>query len=152
MSFARAKGVFLMANRLPTNAHFQLRLVKRFDGRRIVTFGNLAKPKEGEAKDQTLDLFANERSALQYARNYCSRGERRKGPLPGEFLGVVIVQHESDPSKWKSIAPGSPLRGAVLANRPKRAKDTTVWRFYVDPDGKAYAVNPKTHEIDGPIS
>jgi hypothetical protein len=108
-----------MAKRLPPNAHFQLRLVKRFDGRRLVTYQNLGQPNEGAAKDHTLDLFENERSALQAARNYSARGEKRKGPLPGEFLGIVVVKYESDPSKWRSVRPGAFGAGLKLSRRPR---------------------------------
>jgi len=140
-----------MAKRLPPNVHFQLRLVKRFDGRRIVTYPNLGQPNEGAAEDHTLDLFPNEKSALQAARNYCARGEKRKGPLPGEFLGVVVVKFESDPSKWKSVRPGTFGPGLKLSGRPRRAPGTATWLYYVSPDEKAFHVYPATHEIGHPV-
>ncbi len=140
-----------MSNRLPANIHFQLRLVKRCDGRKIVTYGNLAKPKEGAAKDQTLDLFPTEKSALQAARNYSLRGEKRKGHLPGNFLGVVVVSYESDPTRWRSIRPGAIGGGFQLANRPARVKGTVTWHYYVNPDGKAYHINSETHEVGDPV-
>ena len=132
-----------MAKRLPPNTHLQLRLVKRFDGRRLVTYRNLAQPKEGAAKDHTLDLFLNERSALQAARNYCARGEKRKGPLPGEFLGVVVVKHESEGSKSARVGPWGP--GKLIGRRP-RVPGTTTWLYYVSPECEAFHIDPVTQE------
>ena len=140
-----------MAKTLPPNMHFQLRLVKRFDGTRIVTHPNLGQPNEGAAKDHVLDLYDNERSALQAARNYCARSEKRKGPLPGQFLGVVVVKYESDPSRWKSIKPGSFGSGFKLSGRPQRVVGKTIWLYYVDPQSKAFHVNARTHHVVGSV-
>ena len=140
-----------MAKTLQTNMHFQLRLVKHLDGTRIVTHLNLGQPNEGAAKDHVLDLFDNERSALQAARNYCARGEKRKGPLPGQFLGVVVVKFESDPSRWKSVKPGSFGSGFKLRGRPPRVKGKTIWLYYVDPQSKAFHVDARTHRVVGSV-
>ncbi len=138
-----------MVKTLPPNMHFQLRLVKRFDGTRIVTHPNLGQPNEGAANDHVLDLYDNERSALQAARNYCARGEKRKGPLPGQFLGVVVVKYESDPSRWKSVKPGSFGSGFKLSRRPPRVKGKTIWLYYVDPQSKAFHMDARTHHVVG---
>jgi len=140
-----------MTKTLPPNMHFQLRLVKRFDGKRIVTHRSLGQPNEGVAKDHVLDLYDNERSVLQAARNYCARGDKRKGPLPGPFLGVVVVKYESDPSRWKSIKPGSLGSDFQLSRRPQRVTGKTSWLYYVDPDSKAFHVNAKTHRVEGTV-
>ena len=85
---------------LDPHAHYQLRLVRRFDGAGIMTHPSLAQPKSLKARDKTLDITAgSERGALQKARNYCRRGAKRKGELPGEFIGVVLVKHVSDASR-----------------------------------------------------
>ena len=140
-----------MVKTLPSNMHFQLRLVKRFDGTRIVTHANLGQPNEGTARDHVLDLFGNERSALQAARNYCARGEKRKGPLPGQFLGVVVVKYESDPSRWKSVKPGSFGSYIMLSRRPPRVVGKTIWLYYVDPQSKAFHVDARTHHVVGSV-
>ena len=134
-----------MPKRLPPNDHFQFRLVKRFDGRRIVTYANLAQPNEGSAKDHTMDFFGNERSALQEAKNYSARGEKRKGLLPGEFLGVVVVKYESDPNKSITIRPGSFFPRATVSHRPRRVPGTATWLYYVNPEGERFHVGPTTH-------
>jgi len=75
--------------RLDPHAHYQLRLVQRLDGARIVTHRPLAQPKSPKARDKTLDFTAgSERGALQKAREYCRRGATRKGELPGEFIAI----------------------------------------------------------------
>ena len=131
--------------------HFQLRLVKHLDGTRIVTHPNLGQPNEGTTKDHVLDRCDNERSALQAARNYCARGEKRKGPLPGQFLGVVVVKYESDPSRWKSVKPGSFSSYFKLSRRPPRVVGKTIWLYYVDPQSKAFHVDAKTHHLVGSV-
>ena len=140
-----------MAKTLPPNMHFQLRLVKRFDGTRVVTHPSLGQPKEGATKDHVLDLYDNERSVLQAARNYCARGEKRKGLLPGPFLGVVVVRYESDPSRWKSVKPGSLGSGFKLSRRPQRVVGKTVWLYYVDLHSKAFHVDARTHRVVGAV-
>jgi hypothetical protein len=91
-----------------------LRLVKELRGsprrREIITLPFLGKPKEGAKDDHTLDLHATERSALQAARNYCNRSDKRKGLLPGQFLGVVVVKFESDLSGSKRVPITVPKR------------------------------------------
>jgi hypothetical protein len=140
-----------MPKRLSPNEHFQLRLVKRFDRKVIKTYGELAQPNEGAAKDHIMDFFDNERSALQAARNYSARGEKRKGPLPGEFLGVVVVKYESDPNKWITIRPGSFFPRAKVSHRPRRVPGTATWLYYVSSDEKAFYVDSKTHEKGDPV-
>lgn len=140
-----------MAKTLPPNVHFHLRLVKCFDGTRIVTHLNLAQPNEGTAKDHVWDLYKNERSVLKAARNYCARGEKRKGPLHGQFLGVVVVKYESDPSRWKSVKPGSFGSSFKLSGRPQRVVGKTIWLYYVDPQSKAFHVDARTHHVVGPV-
>ena len=124
--------------------HFQLRLVKRIDGRRIVTHGPMANANGIAAKDKTLD-FSTKGEAVKSAKDYCCRGSRRKGPLPGEFLGVVVVRRESDQTRWISV--GSLTAGMKVSKRPKRVKGTTTWLSYVDKDGVEYHVDPVTHRI-----
>lgn len=128
---------------LDPHAHYQLRLVRRFDGMRIVTYPPLAQPKSLKDRDKTLDITAGtERGALQKARNYCRRGPKRKGELPGEFLGVVLVKHNSDSDKSIVVS-----RSFEVTKRPKREKGTTVWLYYVDADGQAFTVNPMSHHV-----
>ena len=130
------------------HVQYQLRLVKRFDGKSIVTHQPLAQPKSFKAKDKTLDFTSgSEKGALQRARDYCRRGDNRKGELPGEFLGVVLVKHSSDRDKSIAVAPS----GFQVTKRPKRTVGTTVWTHYVDADGRAYTVDPSTHNVLGPV-
>ena len=138
-----------MAKQLPGNVHFQIRLVKRFDGKKIVTHGTLAHAKSLQAKDKTLDLVGTEKGALQQARNYCKRGSRRKGPLPGEFLGVVLIKYDSNPNKPRTVRSGA--GGFQVTHRPRRVTATTTWLYYVDPDANAYQVDPITREIRGQV-
>lgn len=134
--------------KLDPHAHYQLRLVQRFDGARIVTYASLAQPKSLEAKDKTLDLTAgSEKGALQKARNYCRRGAKRKGELPGEFIGVVLVKHVSDTGRPITVT----RSGFQVTKRPKRTTGTTVWLYYVDADGKAFMVDPSTHHVLNPL-
>ena len=140
-----------MGKTLPPNMHFQFRLVKCFRGTRIITHRSMAQPNEGAPKDHVLDLFDNERSVLQKARNYCARGEKRKGPLPGPFLGIVVVKYESDQSRWKSVKPGSFGSGFKLSRRPSRVKGKTIWLYYVDPHSKAFHMDAKTHRVMGAV-
>lgn len=129
--------------RQDVHAHYQLRLVKRIDGTRIVTHGQLAQPKSLNAPDKTMDFnVGSVRAALTRAKDYCRRGCRRKGGLPGEFFGVVLVKHESDAKK--SVAVKTP--GFEVTKRPKRIPDTTVWLYYVSQDLEAYEVT-EGHEI-----
>ena len=135
-------------SRLDSHAHYQLRLVKRFNGANIVTHRKMAAVKSTQAKDKTLDFTAgSERGALQKARNYCSRGSNRKGELPGEFIGVVVAKHTSDPNK--SVAVSYP--GFEVSSRHRRSRGTTVWLYYVDAHGKAYHIDPSNRELLGPV-
>jgi hypothetical protein len=137
-----------MTKNLMSNVHFQVRLVKELRGSpgrlQIITHPVLAKPKEGANDDHTLDLHATERSALQAARNYCSRGDRRKGLLPGQFLGVVVVRFESDPSGSKRVPTTIPKRLMKGSDwgRKRREPDTTTWLYYIEPQScKAFHVD-----------
>lgn len=144
-----------MTKNLLSNVHFQLRLVKELRGRpgsrEIITLPFLGKSKERAKDDHTLDLHATEQSALQTAHNYCERGDKRKGLLPGQFLGVVVVKFESDPSRWKSVKPGSFGSGFKLRGRPPRVKGKTIWLYYVDPQSKAFHVDARTHRVVGSV-
>jgi hypothetical protein len=141
-----------MTKNLLSNVGFQLRLVKELRGRKIITRKFLADIKEGANDDHTLDLLARERSALHEARNYCSRSDERKGLLPGQFLGVVVTKFESDPSGSKRVSTTVPKRlmKGSRWGRKRRAKDTTTWLYYVDPQSKAFHVDAKTHRVMGP--
>ena len=134
-------------SRLDPHAHYQLRLVRRFDGRRLVTHSPLAQPKSLKDRDKTLDITAGtERGALQKARHYCRRGPKRKGELPGEFLGVVLVKHTSDSNKSIAVT-----RSYQVTKRPKRTTGSTVWLYYVDADGHAFTVDQLTHYVLNPV-
>ncbi len=133
---------------LDPHAHYQLRLVRRFDGAGIMTHPSLAQPKSLKARDKTLDItVGSERGALQKARNYCRRGAKRKGELPGEFIGVVLVKHVSDASRPITVK----RSGFQVTKRPRRTTGTTVWMDFVDADGKAYTVDPATHYVLNPV-
>ena len=127
------------------HAHYQLRLVQRFDGQRIVTHRPLAQAKSFKARDKTLDFTAgSERGALQKAKDYCRRGAKRKGELPGyTFIGVVLVKHTTDSNKPVSVLPS----GFEVTKRPRRTTGTTVWLYFVDASGRAYKVDPSTHQV-----
>ena len=145
-----SEGVMSPKEQAGANVHYQVRLVKRLDGRRVVTHHALAQPKELRARDKTLD-FGTERGALQAARNYSARGEQRKGPLPGDFVGTIVVKHISDPTKFGTVKLGNVPRGFEVTKRPRRLVGTTTWLYYVDPNGKAFHVNGKTHRIGDPV-
>ena len=133
-----------MTKNLMSNVRFQLRLVKELKGSRIITGRSLADIKEGANDDHTLDLLARERSALQEARNYCSRSDERKGLLPGQFLGVVVTKFESDPSGSKRVPTTVPKRLMKGGDwgRKRRVKDTTTWLYYIEPQScKAFHVD-----------
>lgn len=147
-----------MAKNLLSNVHFQLRLVKELRGSRIITGKSLADIKEGANDDHILDLLARERSALQEARNYCNRSDKRKGLLPGQFLGVVVTKFESDPSGSKRVPTTVPKRlmKGSRWGRKRRVKDTTTWLYYIEPQSckascKAFHVDARTHQIMGPV-
>ena len=133
-----------MTKNLLSNVHFQLRLVKELRGSRIITGKSLADIKEGANDDHTLDLLARERSALQEARNYCNRSDKRKGLLPGQFLGVVVVKFESDPSGSKRVpmtVPKRLMKGGDWG-RKRREPGTTTWLYYIEPEScKAFHVD-----------
>ena len=137
-------------NQFDANVHYQLRLVKRIDGGRIVTHGPLAQPKGLGARDKTVD-FGTEKGALQAARNYSKRGERRKGPLPGDYMGAVVTKFVTDAARFGAIKPGNVPGGFILTNRSKRLEGTTTWLYYVDPDGKAFHVSAETHRVGGAV-
>lgn len=132
---------------LDFHTHYQIRLVKRFDGAKIVSHSPLAQPKSLNDIDKTLDAtVGTQKGALQKARNYCRRGATRKGDLPGKFLGVVVVKHVSSLQKPIAFA-----RSGQVTKRPKRVVGTTDWLYFVDPDARAYYVDASTHNVLGPV-
>lgn len=86
-----------MPDKSQTLTHYQLRLVKRIDGRILITHSELANGGATGARDKTLDVFQanNDNAALQRARDYVHRSIRKKGSLPGEFRSVVVVKYEN---------------------------------------------------------
>lgn len=142
-----------MPNQASTRSHYQLRLVKRIDKGKIVTHAKIAYAKGVDARDKVLDVFEanSDRSALQRAREYCKSGDKKKGPLPGEFLGVVLVKFESDPAKPGLIRRGGTPGAATVVNRRRRVAGKTAWIYYVDPEIHAYHVDSKSHMIGKPV-
>ena len=130
-----------------SNVHFQLRLVKELRGqpqsREVFTYPFLAKSKERAKDDHTLDLHATESSALQAACNYCRRGDKRKGLPIEQFLGVVVVKHESDSSGQKpKLVPRTLPKQIIVTARKRRKKGTTTWLYYIEPQScKAFHVD-----------
>lgn len=119
-------------NNLKSNEHFQLRLVKELRGpdkRQIITFAFLGKAKEGKKYDKTLDFYATEKGALQQARNYCWRSDERKGLLPGQFQGIVLIKFES---KSDSFLVRHTLPNVQSADKPRKP-GTTRWLYYLEP-------------------
>jgi hypothetical protein len=118
---------------LRSNEHFQLRLVKEirgYDKNQIITYPFLGKAKEGKGFDKTLDFFANEKAALQQARNYCWRSDKRKGLLTGQFRGVVLTKFES---KSVSFVLSGTLPNVQSADKPRKP-GTTSWLYYLEPE------------------
>jgi hypothetical protein len=120
-----------MKKNLLSNTHFQYRLVGKLKGRKIITKKELADIKEGSKDDHTSDLKSTDRSALQVARNYCSRSDKRKGLTSGQFLGVVVT-------KYTDASPGKMLYATIPNNRiggrrPPRKPGTTTWLYYIEP-------------------
>ncbi|MFC1968850.1 hypothetical protein ACFLVX_05670, partial [Chloroflexota bacterium] len=117
---------------LQSNEHFQLRLVKELRGseRQIITYPFLGKSREGGKYDKTLDFFSTDRAALQQARNYCRRGDERKGLLPGQFRGIVLTKFES---KSRSFLVSRSLPNVQSADKPRKL-GTTRWLYYLEPD------------------
>ena len=126
-----------ITSRVDVHAHYQLRLVKRIDGKKIVTYGNLGKLKEGRAKDQTLDFTdATDKGALKKAQGFVTREDSNKGPMPEPIKGVVVVKHESEPAKW--VAGRLTKAGSVVVTkRPQRKLGTATWLYYVVTEGMA---------------
>lgn len=124
-------------------SHYQLRMVKRLDGKKLVTHQPLANVKSTTARDKTLDEFqANtDRGALQHARNFLRRSPARQGPLPDPFLGVVVAKFDSDPSKPGIIRALNPYGNVEVINRRQRMKGTTTWLFFVNVEGNAFHVD-----------
>ena len=141
-----------MPNRSQTRTHYQLRLVKRIDGRKFVTYSTLANAGSTGARDKTLDVFQanNDKAALQRARDYVHRSVRRKGPLPGEFRGVVVVKYEHDPERPALVT--QQVQGPLeMTNRRDRLKGTTTWLYYIDSTVDAYTVDATNHEVTDPV-
>ena len=139
-----------MADRLPGSRHFQLRLVKRIDAGQIVTHGPVGVVNSLDAPDNTMDFGGTEKGVLQHARNYCRRGAARKGPLPGPFLGVVVVEHESDSSILELANIRNMPRGTHIKGRAHSLKGTTKWLFYIKSTGEAFYLN-RTHHIGAKV-
>ena len=129
---------------------YQLRLVKRIDGRKLVTHGKLAHAKSTQARDKTLDIFqaSNDRAALQRAREYSNRSPQRKGSLPGDFRGVVVVKFVNDSAKPGVMRQRKAYGLPEVTNRRRRLPNTTTWLYYVDAAGDAHRVHPKAHVIE----
>ncbi len=126
-----------MAN-LKSNVEFQLRKVKELrnsSGKtEILTHPDLGKVKEKVRDDQTLRLLKTDRSALQFARNYCNRSDERKGLGEGEkFLGVVVVQFE-DSSIGAKPVPSTIPQIKIAGHSARRKAGTTTWLYYVQPE------------------
>ena len=129
---------------LDSHTHYQIRLVKRFDGAKIVTYAPMAQPKTLKDRDKTLDVTTagGEKGALQKARNYCRRGATRKGDLAGRFLGVVLVKHVSPVHRSITVS-----NSWQVTKRPRRVVGTTEWLYFVDPDARAYYVDSSSHIV-----
>ena len=138
-----------MSNQSQSRSHYQFRLVKRIDGRKLVTHAILANARSKGARDKTLDIFqaSNDRAALQRARDYFHRAVQNKGPLPGEFRGVVVVKYDSDPKK-PAIISQPKLHGPLeTANRRRQLRGTTTWLYYLDPKGDVFYVDAVDHHV-----
>ena len=144
---------FAVSSKPQERFQYQLRLVERFDGRRIVTHGHLAHAKSIGARDKTLDFIqaTNDRAALGHARKYVGRSDHRKGTAPGEFQGVVVVRSETDTAKPGLIRRARAHQLPEVTNRRRRRCDTTIWLYYVDPSGAAYNVDAKSHTVKSPV-
>ena len=141
-----------MPTRRPTDtgAHYQFRLVKQIRGSRIVTHQVIAHSKSPIARDKSLDIFEadSDIAALQRARSYIRRSGGNKGPLPGEFRGVVVVRYATDPAKPGLIGARNKWGQVEVTNRRRRLQGTTTWLYYIDPTGQAYSLGPNTHRIE----
>ncbi len=135
------------------HVHYQLRLVRRLDGTKIVTHGRLAQLKSLKDPDKTLDFTAgSEKAALKKVRDYYWRGPRRKGELPGDFIGAVLVKHTTDAGRSITVKPPSRFQaGFQVTKRPRRTTGTTVWLYYLDANGLVYTVDPLTHNKLDPV-
>ncbi len=145
-----------MTKNLSSNVHFQFRLVKELKGPRpsIITKLGLAKYKERAKDDKTIDLLHTDREALKYARNYCSRSDKRKGLVPGQFLGLVVTKFTSE-SAGKPVPRTIPYR-RIKGPRGRREPCTTTWLYYIEPQScQAFFVDTTPsgkHFIGEPLS
>ena len=137
----------MAATKSDSHVHYQVRRVKRFDGKKIVTRPTLAQPKKKGAADKTLDFginFRTEGDALQQASNYCAQVPQKKEQ---EFFGVVVVKHETDPLKSVAVNRPDAPRPLQVSKRPRRLTGTTTWLYYVNHESNVFYVEPKTHQI-----
>ncbi|RJO62995.1 MAG: hypothetical protein C4542_00990 [Dehalococcoidia bacterium] len=123
---------------LKSNIEFQLRKVKELRnscGRtEIITQRDLGKVKEKVGDDQTLRLLKTDRSALQFARNYCNRSDERKGLGKGEkFAGVVVARFEDESTDPKTVFSSIPPSRIGGHSAPRKG-GTTTWLYYVEPE------------------
>ena len=136
------KGNIVVAN-TKQRSHYQLRMVKRLDDRKLVTHRPLANAKSASARDKTLDEFQanSDRGALQHGRNFLRRSSARQGPMPDPFLGVVVSKFDSDPSKPGIIRPLSRYGNVEVVNRRWRMKGTTTRLFFINVEGFPFHVD-----------
>jgi hypothetical protein len=142
-----------MPDQMASRSHYQLRLVKRVDRKRVVTHPPLAHAKSVNARDKTLDIFQanNDRAALQRAREYGLKSLQKKGPLPGDYRGVVVVKHQT--AHAKPFLVEQTKSGAIeIVNRRRRLAGSTVWLYYLDNEGNAWNLDAKSHELRGSVA
>ena len=149
-----------MTKNLMSNVRFQLRLVKELRGYsrgrlEIITFPPMGKSKERAKDDKTIELLCNESAALKIARDYCRRGDERKGlPLGQEFRGVVVTRYEGDPKCAVPILVNIPYR-RIGRRKGRRVMGTTNWLYYIEPETcKVFHIDttpPGDHLIGEPI-
>lgn len=114
--------------------HYQCRLVKRLDGRKIITFRKLGKMYAHEQK--TLKSYHTLDEAITEACKF-------NPSLPLEVKGIVIVRFRA--SGGGTIVNASDKKPFVRITNRKLG--TSVWLRFIDRSGEVYELSPDNHEI-----
>jgi hypothetical protein len=114
--------------------HYQCRLAKRLDGKKIVTFPPLGKMYAHGQK--TLKSCHNFDQAIAVAKEFNSS-------LPAEVIGLVIIEYKAE-GHYQIY--NKPIHGPGVRHSMRRV-DTTKWLRFIDRKGEVFNLNPKTHEI-----
>ena len=98
------------------HAHYQLRLVQRFDGQRIVTHRPLAQAKSFKARDKTLDFTAgSERGALVVWFCGLNRFDKLCLQIKFQFVGKNFFTRNINDFATSTSTRNDPIKAAINA-------------------------------------